>query len=264
MTLFSDQDNALIFEDSIGDQLVEQRRSLLTLADDVCGRLKRAGYPYCPGGIMAANPKWCLTLSEWKKQFSKWVAESTPESILEINVFFDIRCVYGNENLVHELRQHVQTLTQQTPAFFIHYAKNCLGYKAPLSLLGRIRPEKHGNEKTIKLKECIKPIETFARIYALKHGIGTPETLDRLRQLGEQGVLKPETLQEIIYVFNYLWQLRFFNQISAHADLQVDANELDLEKLSDIERDNLQAVLIRIPRFQITLSYDFLGSAAGI
>ncbi|MCK4563951.1 MAG: cache domain-containing protein, partial [Verrucomicrobia bacterium] len=262
MTLFSDQDNALIFADVAADRLVEQRRAFLLLADDVCGKLKQAGYPYCPGGIMAANPKWCLSISEWKNKFSKWMLEATPESILEVNVFFDLRCVHGDGELVRELRDHVQSLSRQNPEFFIHYAKNCLGYKAPLGLLGRIRTEKRGNEKTIKVKECIKPIETFARIYALKHGIQDPGTLARLRCLREQEVLQDETLREMVYVFDYLWQLRFFNQISAQVALSADTDELDIEKLTDIERDNLQTVLSRIPVFQTRLSYDFLGVAA--
>ena len=259
MTMFSDQDNALIFADVPGDQLVKQRRMLLELADNVCGKLRQAGYPYCPGGIMAANPKWCLALSEWKQMFSKWMLDATPESILEINVFFDIRCVYGDGNLVRELRDHVQELSRQNPEFFIFYAKNCLGYKAPLGLLGRIRTEKRGSEKTINVKECIKPIETFARIYALKNGIEATGTLARLRKLQEQDLVREETLREMVFVFNYLWQLRFFNQISAHVALSTDADELDIEKLTDIERDNLQSVLARIPVFQTRLSYDFLG-----
>jgi PAS domain S-box-containing protein len=259
MTMFSDQDNALVFSDVEPEQLTEIRRAFLGLADDVCGTLNQAGYPYCPGGIMAANPKWCLSLSEWKNTFSKWILEASPESILEVNVFFDVRRAYGDEALVHELREHVQSLTQQHPEFFAHYARNCLGYKAPLGLLGRIRTEKRGESKTINVKECIKPIETFARIYALRDGITVPGTLDRLTQLKDAEVLKDETFREMVYVFDYLWQLRFFNQIATNAELSTDTDELDIEKLTDIERDNLQSVLSSIPVFQAKLSYDFLG-----
>ncbi len=262
MTLFSDQDNALVFADVPAERLPEVRRQFLMLADDVCAKLKQAGYPYCPGGIMAANPKWCLSLSEWKKHFKKWILEATPQTILEVNVFFDVRCAHGDRELVRELRDHVAAMTKQNPEFFIHYAKNCLGYKAPLGLLGRIRTEKHGERKTINVKECIKPIETFARIYALKHGVPAPGTLERLTGLHEAGALKDDTFREIAYAFDYLWQLRFFNQIDATAELCADSDELDIETLTDIERDNLQTVLSKIPLFQTCLSYDFLGVAA--
>lgn len=262
MTMFSDQDNALIFADTSKDQITAARLKFLMLADDVCGKLKQAGYPYCPGGIMAANPKWCLSLSEWKQLFSQWVTEATPESILEVNVFFDIRCAYGEESLVHELRDHLKQTTDKNQGFFIHYAHNCLGYKAPLGLLGRIRAEKRGGQKTINVKECIRPLETLARIYSVKHGIAEPDTLERLSLLRQADILQDESYREMVYVFNYLWKLRFFNQIEATAELRIDSDELDIGKLTDIERENLQSVISRIPVFQTELSYDFLGVAS--
>lgn len=252
MTMFSDQDNALVFSDVAADRLTDVRRRFLGLADDVCGKLSKAGYPYCSGGIMAANPKWCLSLSEWKKCFSKWVLDATPESILEVNVFFDVRCAYGDEGIVAELRDHVRALARQTPEFFMHYAKNCLGYNVP-------RLRRHKDTGTINLKECIKPIETFARIYALKNGVEPPGTLDRLGALREAGVLQEETFREMVYVFDYLWQMRFFNQISARAELSTETDGLDIGRLTEVERANLQSVLSRIPIFQSKLSYDFLG-----
>ena len=208
---------------------------------------------------MAANPKWCLSLSEWKKHLRKWILESTPESILEVNMFFDVRCAYGDETLVADLRTYIQDLSRKKPEFFIHYAKNSLAYKAPVGLRGHIRAERHGKSKTINLKDCLKPLETFARIYALKHGITQPGTLERLDRLAAAGVIQENTRKEITYVFEYLWQLRFYNQIAATAELAANSDELDLRNLTDVERDNLQAVLSRIPSFQSRLSYDFLG-----
>lgn len=262
MTMFSDQDNGLVFADVDPDILPETRRAFLALADDVCGKLRQAGYPYCSGGIMAANPKWCLSLSEWKRQFGKWILKATPQTILEVNIFFDVRCAYGDEPLMRELRGHVQELTQRNPEFYIHFAKNCLGYKAPLGLLGRIRTERKGSEKNIDVKECLKPIETFARIYALRHNVLAPGTLERLQALFEAGAIPEDTYREMVFVFDYLWQLRFFNQIAAHAALSTNIDDLDISTLTDVERDNLQNVLARIPAFQTRLSYDFLGVAA--
>ena len=259
MTMFSDQDNALVFADVHKDTLMETRRAFLALADDVCGKLKQAGYPYCSGGIMAANPKWCLPISEWKKRFNPWKLERTPETILEVNVFFDIRTAFGDGELVEELRAHSLACAGANPEFFIFYAKNCLDYKAPLGLLGRIRAEKKGSGKTINLKECLKPLETFGRIYALRHAIASACTLERFALLHEAGALQDDTYRELVYVFDYLWQLRFFNQIKANAALSANSDALDVAALTDLERDNLQSILSRIPLFQSRLSYDFLG-----
>lgn len=259
MTLFSDQDNALIFADVPKEQLAATRHRFLDLADEVCTRLKQAGYPYCPGGIMAVNPNWCLSLSEWKQRFTEWISQSSPEALLKVNVFFDTRCACGDNALLDELHEHIQQLTAQHPEFFPHFARNCLGYKAPLGLFGRLVTGKHSSRKTIHLKECLKPLETFARLYAIKHGLSQPGTIDRVTALFDAGVLQDETRREFIFVFDYLWQLRFFNQISESADLSTNTDELDITTLTDVERDNLQAVLSRIPLLQTKLSYDFFG-----
>ena len=63
----------------------------------------------------------------------------------------------------------------------------------------------------------------------------------------------------MIYVFNYLWRLRFSNQIISHSDLKNVNDELDLNTINDIERQNLKNVLSKISDFQTKLSFDFLG-----
>jgi len=259
MTLFSDQDNALLFADVPQEKLVATRHRFLELSDSVCTRLKQAGYPYCPGGIMAVNPQWCLSLSEWKERFSEWIAQSSPDALLKVNVFFDIRCAAGDNTLLEKLRQHIHELIEQNPEFLPHLARNCLGYKAPLGLFGRLVTGKHSSRKTIHLKECLKPLETFARLYAVRHAISEPGTIDRLNALFDAGILQEETHREMIFVFDHLWQLRFFNQISESAELSTNTDELDISSLTGIERDNLQSVLSRIPLFQTKLSYDFFG-----
>ena len=261
MTMFSDQDNALVFADVEKYDLMKVRRYFLNLTDGVCSKLNKAGYPFCPGGIMAVNPKWCLSISEWKNKFSDWILKATPESILEVNIFLDIHCVFGDTNLVEELQQHILKLTEQNPQFFIHYAKNCLTYKAPLNLLGRIRTETKDGLKTMNIKEHIKPLEIIARIYALKYKILEVGTLARLRKLIDLNVTQKKTFIEMIYVFDYLWRIRFSTQIISHTELRQVNDEIDLTTISDIERLNLRNVLSKISSFQTMLNFDFLDGS---
>ncbi|MCD4829349.1 MAG: DUF294 nucleotidyltransferase-like domain-containing protein [Candidatus Cloacimonetes bacterium] len=258
MTLFSDQDNALVFADVSQAEIDSVRRYFLNMSDGVCAKLNKAGYPFCPGGIMAVNPKWCLSLSEWKDKFADWILNSSPESILEINIFADIHCVAGDNSLSDSLQQHIIELSAQNPQFFIHFSRNCLQYKTSLSLLGKIRTETRDGAKTINIKGNLKPLEIIARIYALKNSIKVPGTLDRLQRLIECDEAHTQIYRDMIFVFNYLWQLRFSNQITAYADLKKVNDELDPKSLSEIERLNLKNVLSKIPEFQAQLSVDFL------
>ncbi|NOR45839.1 MAG: PAS domain S-box protein [Candidatus Delongbacteria bacterium] len=256
MTMFSDQDNALIFEDT--SDLDKAKKYFIRLSDKVCSKLNKAGYVFCPGGIMAVNPKWCLSLSEWKSNFTEWIETATPESILEINVFFDIRCDYGEDKLVTELQDHIKEKTEQNPEFFIHFAQNCLRYREPLNLLGKIKAESKDGVKTFNIKDNLIPIVNFGRLYALKNNITEPSTIKRFRALLEKNVLKEQEYQEIVYVFNHLWHLRFYNQIVSHSELKRADDELDLEQLTDIERLNLRNVLSEISNFQARISQDYL------
>jgi len=149
MTMFSDQDNALIFADPEAEELEKVRRYFLKLSDGVCSKLNKAGYPYCPGGIMAVNPKWCLSLSEWKAKFSDWIKNATKKSILEVNIFLDIKNVFGKKSLTDDLFAHIFELIRLNPQFFIHISRNCLSYKTPINLLGNIRTETRDGIKTI-------------------------------------------------------------------------------------------------------------------
>ncbi|MBU4487116.1 MAG: PAS domain S-box protein, partial [Candidatus Delongbacteria bacterium] len=256
MTMFSDQDNALIFEDT--ENTDKAKKYFIRLADKVCSKLNKAGFPFCPGGIMAVNPKWCISLSEWKNSFAEWIENASSDSILEINVFFDIRCDYGEDKLVQELQGFIHEKVEQHPQFFIHFAQNCLIYKEPLNLLGRIKAESKDGAKTFNIKDNLIPIVNFARLYALKNNITEPGTIKRLYKLLEKNVLKDREYHELAYVFNHLWHLRFYNQIVSHSDLKKVNDELDLEQLTDIERLNLRNVLSEISNFQAKIRGNFL------
>jgi signal-transduction protein with cAMP-binding, CBS, and nucleotidyltransferase domain/DNA polymerase III epsilon subunit-like protein len=64
-TFVTDQDNALIYAGEQG--------ALLELADEVNRGLDAAGFPLCRGGIMARNPRWCLSAREWRAVFDGWI-----------------------------------------------------------------------------------------------------------------------------------------------------------------------------------------------
>jgi PAS domain S-box-containing protein len=256
MTMFSDQDNALIFED--GSDNERSKKYFLRFADRVCSKLNEVGYPFCPGGIMAFNPKWCLPLSEWKNNFSNWIENATEQSILEINVFFDLRCDYGDDRLVKELEEFIFEKAEKNPQFFIHFANNCLNFKPAIDMLGRIRSETRDGAKTFNIKHNLIPIINFGRIFSLKYKISEPNTLKRLRLLFEKGVMKEKEYRERVYVFNHLWHFRFHNQIVSHSDLKKVNDELDLELLTEIERQNLKNVLSEVAFFQAKISSEFL------
>lgn len=258
MTLFSDQDNAIVFETPDTADLKSVRRYFLHLAESVCAKLDQAGYRYCEGLIMASNHQWCLSQKEWNDNFSQWIQYATPKSILELNVFFDIRSTYGDERLVNAIQDHIQVLLKQYPGFMSVYAKNCLAHKVPVTLTKQIKTERQQGQLTLNLKECLRPMEIFCRLYALKHDIRESNTVYRLKQLATKQEIDALALREMLYVFDHIWQLRFMNQIIEYSDLRKINDQIVLQDLTPIEQQHLQSVLNRIAIFHQKVQQDFL------
>jgi CBS domain-containing protein len=264
MTLFSDQDNALIIEDLPEDDVQKVRLQLLKFTDMVCAKLNDGGYPYCPGGIMSSNPKWCLTQTEWKKRFSVWISKASPQSILDIHVFFDIELSYGDKSLVTDLKEFINLMIKNNPGFLVHFAKNLLGYKDPIGLLGNIRSETKDGVKSINIKESLMPIVNFARIYSLRYNVSQAGTKQRLSILKDTGVLSEGSYNELMYIFNHLWHLRFYNQVFAHQGLRKVNDEFELNGLTDNETQPHRTVHAGISKFQAKINYDFLGGVSNM
>ena len=103
-TISTDQDNGLIFADVPGASAADARMRLLPFARAVNHTLAACGYPLCKGEIMAGNPRWCLSLEEWRQRFASWVADTQPQALLDAAIFFDFRAVHGREALADALR----------------------------------------------------------------------------------------------------------------------------------------------------------------
>lgn len=259
MTLFSDQDNALIFADGNEETQEATRDYFLGLANRICEKLNQAGYPFCQGGIMAANPKWCLSLSEWKENVAEKFKKSTPESILEVNIFLDFYPVYGDLDLAKKIQKHMFLSAESNPVFFKCYAQSCLDAKLPLSVFGQLKTENKDGVRSLNIKDCLAPIVLFARIYALKHKIAFPATADRLHILCEKDILQQSFSQEMIDALNYFWRLRLYNQMNEHSNLRKIDDALNIDELSEQERLICRQKLSLLPACQRKISYDFLG-----
>lgn len=71
--LRTDQDNAIVFEDVDEMNYSITKAYFLKLGALINQLLYECGFEFCPGEMMARNPNWCLSISEWKEQFSTWI-----------------------------------------------------------------------------------------------------------------------------------------------------------------------------------------------
>lgn len=261
-TLFSDQDNALIYEETREGEKDTVNAYFMALSERVCNRMDRCGYHFCKGNSMAKNPKWCQPLSVWKDYFKQWIYNSDPQDLLELSIFFDFRCIYGDAAFTDELRSHLFQTAENQSGFFQHLTRNSLLHKPPTGLFGKITLETKGDHPhTFNIKNALMPLSDFARIYAIRHGISETNTLDRLYQSYRKGKLAENTWHELTQTYNYLMQLRLKHQAKALSRNVIPDNSIDPNELTHIELKTLKNAFGQIVGIQKRLSYEFTGEA---
>ena len=146
--LRTDQDNALVFADVPADDLPAVRSYFLVLARRVTDLLHSVGFDYCPGEMMAVNPRWCLSLSEWQAQFTRWIETPDAEAQLKASIFFDYRVAYGDDRLTAAMGQHILERLQRQTIFLSFLARNVVENPPPLTFFRNFLVERSGEHKT--------------------------------------------------------------------------------------------------------------------
>ncbi len=254
-TLVTDQDNAVIYEDVEEDRSQSVHAYFLQFGETVCTWLDDVGYAFCNGKVMAMNPKWCQPISQWKKYFSGWITESSPEDLMEVSIFFDFRGLYGDHRFVDELREHIAGRAENKAAFLYNLVQNTLSFKVPIDFFGKIAVESGGDHPdTFNIKHVMAQIIGFARIYAINYSIEPTNTLKRIDILLEKKVLNKATHEEITEAYNYLMQLRFRHQVSMIDRGEPPDNHVNINELTHMEKELFEKIFGQVSRLRKRLS----------
>ncbi len=187
--LHTDQDNALIFEDVPEERLEETRAYFIKLATKVTKRLNIIGYDFCPAEMMARNPKYCLSISEWKDQFSEWVTTSGQDEILLCQIFFDFDISFGEVKLTNSISDHIFDILKGNKNFLNRLAAQALRNPSPLGFFRQFLVEQDGEKKDLFdiKKRGIMPLTDAGRLLILEHRVknisNTSERFEKLAQL---------------------------------------------------------------------------------
>ena len=259
-TFKTDQDNAILYQDSPDPQLLGQAEEYFSaFAKAAIEHLVNCGYPLCPGEVMATNLKWRQPLSVWEQYFRTWCGTPEPQQILNSTIFYDFRPGSGNAALAEELRTMLSGVAQREGLFLLHMARNGLSSRPPLSFFKNFIVEKDGEHKNtfdLKGKGMVFFVD-FARLMALKHGIGEVNTLDRLHLLQDGQHLPHALCSEIIEAYEFLMQLRLVHQLRMLEEGRQPDNYINPMDISDLERQTLKEAFAVITRLQEAVRQEF-------
>ncbi len=238
--LVTDQDNALVLDDRFDPVLHDAYfRALATFVSD---GLAACGYSYCKGGIMATTDQWRQPLKVWRSYFDQWIEKPNPTTLLNSCIFFDLDGVFGQLELVQELKLLCARKSSAHPVFLSAMARIALNRTPPLGFFRTFVVETDGQHKRIiNLKgRGTAPLTDLVRIHALACGSTAQNSFDRLDAIANSNVIPPEASKQLRYALEFLSMVRIRHQVDALEQGAALNNYIEPERFTSSERHNLK------------------------
>lgn len=251
----SDQDNCLFLDDAVTDA---QREGYFSdLANIVCDGLNTCGYVYCPGDMMATNPRWNQPIRVWKGYFEGWIAKPDPMAQMLASVMFDLRPIGGQMSLFENLQDTVLEAAAKNSIFVAHMVANSLKHQPPLSLLRGLATIRSGeNKNTLDMKHNgVVPVVDLARVYALRGKIGSVNTRARLVDAREAGQLSASGAGDLLDAYDLIAETRLQHQANLIKAGSAPDNFLAPSSLSDFERSHLRDAFVVVKTMQSAIGH---------
>ncbi len=259
-TLYTDQDNGILFEASSQEEANAIRQKLLPLAREINLALDDCGFTLCKGNIMAGNAELCLSRDEWSRRFSKIVREATAENLLYSTIFFDLRAIWGPIEGCQILRRELLMLIRNNEVFQRLMAQSALQHRPPLGGLFRdFSLDKKGVEKdTLDLKiKGLTPFVDGARVLALSHGIESSNTLERFRQLVSKGVIERLDGDAYAEAYHFIQLIRMQQHQQQARNELAYTNRIYPDELNHLDRRILREAFRQAQRLQTSISFRY-------
>lgn len=254
----SDQDNALVLADDAAT-VAGADDYFAALADRVCHGLDRAGFPLCPGDVMAANPAWRRTTTEWINQVADWVGAPDPDAMLHAQVFFDIRAIRGPAALLAPIRRDMLARASASPRFQAHLARIACEWQPPLGFFRGLVVARRGEYRnTLEIKAGgIAPVVQIARLHAVAAGVEEVATLDRLDAAASAGGIARGDAENLAEAFRFLRRLAYRHHALQIAEGRPQDNNVDPRSLGSKDRHRLRAAFRIIAAAQDALALKY-------
>ncbi len=259
MLLNPDQDNAIIIGDAPETKDKEQQDWFERFTKRVNRNLDRTGYPLCPGDIMARNPMYRKTLSEWKEQISNVASKPTDKAARWANVMFDFDTLYGDDSLTTELRRHTLAELEQQPRLLSLMAAHDAEGKPALGFFNQLittTKDDRGEHIDIK-RNGLRIVADVARIFALQSGVAATNTVDRLTGLVRVGKLSDDFATSVAEGFDELLDLLLAHQLRQASNNKKLDKLINPDKISASARSSLRMAMRAVKRFQDRLQDDY-------
>ena len=246
--LHPDQDNGIIYETSSEYETLKVEKYFEELSKIFTKTLNDCGIPFCKGNLMASNPLWRKSLSDWKKQIDYWLFSHKPQDMRNIDMLYDFRSVYGHENLAVELKKYINKKFKEKKYLkFLYFSEE--QSDAAIGFFGQFILEKNDEENKglLNLKHTgTLPLVESIRLYSIKSEIIKTNTFDRLDELKKLEVFNKDDIDFYKNAYKFMSNLLLKNQVNrAKKGLEIK-NFIDPKYLSFREKKILKLYLKKV------------------
>ncbi len=264
--LYPDQDNGIVIADYPDDRHAAIDLWFIDLSERVTRELDAIGFPFCQGGVMAINPVWRKTLSQWKEQTTIWARRRSVTAVRLADIFFDFQPAAGKASLAAALRRHVTALMRGNVAFLREIHHDQAAYGTALGMFGRLRtiaPDRpFPGQIDLKGGGLLVLVNTV-RILALRDGVAATPTLARIAMLREIGALDADEADELSAAFHHISALLLTRQVACFNAGQPVGNAVPPGSLGRRDRRLLVEGLRAIERLRDRVGAELTGDVFG-
>ena len=252
MMLDPDQDNGLILEDHAQSDAKEIDAWFAEFSDRLNRNLDRVGYILCPGDIMARNPMYRKSLSDWKSQITRMTRRPNEKVARWSNIVFDFNAQYGDSGLARELRTHLNTELSDNPGLLKFMMEDDAQGRAPINWFNQLvttdRPD--GMEVVDVKRNGMRIVANDARILALKSGVSVCNTTERIDALMGNNTISRDFGATVSAAYDKLLEILLMHQLEQRRSGVPLDKEVAPQDLTAPAREALRVSMRAVKRFQ--------------
>lgn len=252
----SDQDNALVLDNSYNE--AEHGEYFRRFTEYICLGLDDAGQVLCPGEMMASMRQWRMTEDEWNTTFHTWITAPESQALLNAQIFFDFRCLFGDEEMAQRVHDNAVVSARGSKRLHAHLAALATRREPPIGFFRGFVVERSGEyADTLDVKKGgTAAVVQMARLYAILAGATDVGTQERIQASAGESI-SPRGAEDLLRAYDYISNLALKQQAE-----QVRAGEephyhIDPSQLSNIDRDGLRDSFRVIKALQGALASKF-------
>jgi CBS domain-containing protein len=252
--LKTDQDNGLILANDyeINDEVVKA-------CEQFSHALIEFGFPECPGKIMVNNPLWRMSEKDYIATTQGWLMEPTPDSLMNLAIFIDSHPISGNSKLLDSVKDSLFKLAMDNQFLMARFASAIDSFSSEAGWWNRLLTLRtDGSDNRVNLKKAgIFAITHGIRALALENHIQANSTAERAKELVQANKLPSDLGNDLIESLHLLMELRLKSGLDEMETGKTVSGEIELNRLSTLERDLLKDSLSVVKRFKQYLRQHF-------